>query len=124
MMRPLHSFRDDGVLPACYLGEHVSLSSRCAFRSAPAGSLTTCAAAVDARVTLVLQRWFPWGWGFLKCSCDAPSGAKRPLLSSPGAVGLGSSGSGKMAVSSYNVRRASGQAQVFMSSGERVAGPE
>lgn len=29
-----------------------------------------------------------------------------------------------MAVSSYNVRRASGQAQVFMSSGERVAGLE
>lgn len=64
-----------------------------------------CAAAVGAWATLVLERWCPWGWGFLKCSCDTPSRAEHPLLSSPGAVGLGSSVSGKIAVSSYKVRR-------------------
>ena len=119
MMHPFHSFRKDSVLPACY------------FRR----STEACLHAVLSRalrqvrsphVQPLWTRGRPW-----PCSGGAPgrgvlcSAAVTGLvgLSAPGAVGLGSSVSGKMAVSSYNVRRASCQAQL-MSSCERVAGPE
>lgn len=89
--RPLHSFRDDGVLPACYLGERKPVFTLCFPERSGRFAHHVCSRC-GCEATLVLQRWFPWGWGFLKCSCDAPRRAKAPSSQLTWCCGPGGSG--------------------------------